>query len=81
MTNDKRIKNIARLLANLADVLGDGAISPDEGKLLCQAGKRILTQLESLTHKRVVLFGLRTGISMLDWLEHDLTTSYDEIPY
>ena len=66
------IKNGVHFLSLFLDSIGDGSISKEEGQYLCKAGKKILEQLLPLSDRRFVVFGLRAGISVLDWLESDL---------
>ena len=76
MTNDN-IKTAAQFLKAAVEALEDGAITPEEGIHLCQAATGILERLLSLSDKRFVVFGIRAGMSVLSWLEHDLQGHID----
>ena len=70
--NHQDLKSAAEFIKMAVDAMEDGAVSPEEGIFLCQAGKGIFEKLEPMTNKRFVLFSIRAAISILDWLEHDL---------
>ena len=76
---NEEFKQGAKFLQNLGEMLSEGAVTPEEGVFLCQAAKKILARLETFTDRRFVLFGLRAGISVLDWLEHDIGSTDGEI--
>ena len=76
--NSQDLKSAAQFLKLAVDAMADdGAISPDEWIFLAQAAIGILKKLLPLTDKRFVLFGIRAGISVLEWLVDDLQKTSD----
>ena len=78
MNSNDNIKTTAQFLRAAVEAMEDGAITPAEGIHLCQAATGILNRLLTLSDKRFVIFGIRAGVSVLSWLEHDLNEHIED---
>ena len=74
----KTRKRASKVASSVFETMEDGAVTPEEGIFLATTAKNALKQLEGISKKRFVIFGIRGAMQLMDLLIEDLQSHLEK---
>ena len=74
----KTLKRASKVASSVFETMEDGAVTPEEGIFLATTAKNALKQLEGISKKRFVIFGIRGAMQLMDLLIEDLQSHLEK---